>query len=86
MTASTWKINLEIVAYLLIKVLDLLTSEFEYLVIKVSRKSGFILILYLFLDGISSKIKRDSKLFTKRASHPAFYHPDYMKTVTVEFS
>ena len=49
-----------------LKVLDLFTSEFEYLVIKVSRKSGFILILSLFLDGTSSKIKRDGKLFRKR--------------------
>ena len=81
MTASTWKINLEIVAYLLIKVLDLFTSEFEYLVIKVCRKSGFILILCLFLDGTSSKMKRDGKLFRKRCQNftSVFYHADYMK-------
>ena len=36
MTASTLQINLEIVAYLLIKDLDLFTSEVKYLVIKVS--------------------------------------------------
>ena len=66
MTDSTWKINLEIVAYLLIKALDLFTSELVYLVIKVSRKRGFILILCPFLDGTSSKIKRDGKLFRKR--------------------
>ena len=64
MTASTWKINLEIVAYLLIKVLDLFTSEPEYLVIKVSRKSGFDSVF--FLDGTASKLKRDGKLFRKR--------------------
>ena len=56
MTASTWKISPGIVAYLLIKVLDLFTSEFEHLVIKVSRKSGFVLTLCLFLGGTSSKI------------------------------
>ena len=40
MIASTWKINLEIVAYLLIKVLELFTSEFEYLGIKVTKKAA----------------------------------------------
>ena len=37
MIASTGKINLEIVTYLLIKTLELFTSEFEYLGIKVSK-------------------------------------------------
>ena len=69
MIASTWKINLEIVAYLLIKVLELFTSEFEYLGIKVSKKSGFILISHLFLDGTSFKIERNGKLFRKRCQN-----------------
>ena len=38
MIASTLKINMEIDAYLLIKVLELFTSEFEYLGTKVSKK------------------------------------------------
>ena len=62
----TWKINLEVVTYLLIKFLDLFTSELEYLGIKVSKKSGFILILWFFVDDTFSKIKRDGKLFRKR--------------------
>ena len=41
MIASTWKINLEIVVYLLIEVLELFTSEFKYLGIKVSKKTAF---------------------------------------------
>ena len=64
--SSTWKANLEIVSYLSIKVLDFFTSEFEYRVIKVSRKSSFILVLCLFSDDTSWKIKRDGKLFRKR--------------------
>ena len=31
MIASAWKINVELVAYLLIKLLELFTSEFEFL-------------------------------------------------------
>ena len=57
MIASTSKINLEIVAYLLIKVLELFTSKFKYLGIKVSKKSDFYLILCLFMDGTFSKIE-----------------------------
>ena len=62
MTASTWKINLEIVAYLLIKVLDLFTSEFEYLVIKVSRKAALFrfCVFFFFKDE-----KKNGKLFRK---------------------
>ena len=67
MTASTWKIKLEIAAYLLIKFLYLFTSEFEYLVIKVSRKRFWFCVL--FLDGTSSKIKRGCKLFRKRCQN-----------------
>ena len=40
MIASNMKINLEIVAYLLIKVLELFTSEFEYLGIKTNNKAA----------------------------------------------
>ena len=72
------KINLEIVSYLSIKVLDLFTSEIEYLVIKVSRKIGIISILCLFLDGTSSKIKSSLEKGVK-ISHPVFYHADYMR-------
>ena len=72
MIASTWKIDLEIVSYLLIKVLDSFTTEFEYLVIKVSKKGGFISILYLFLDDTFFKIEREGKLIGKgiKISHP----------------
>ena len=63
------KKNLEIVAYPLIKVLELFTSEFGYLGIKVREKSGFILILCLFLDDTFSKIERDGKLFRKRCKN-----------------
>ena len=52
-----------------LKVLDLFTSEFEYLVIKVSRKSGFILILCLFFRWHFFKIKRDGKLFKTRCQN-----------------
>ena len=38
MTISTRKINFVIVAYLLIKVLELFTCQFEYIGIKVSKK------------------------------------------------
>ena len=65
MITSAWKINLEIVAYLLIKVLALFFFESEYLGIKVGKKSGFILILCLFLDDTFSKTERDGKLFRK---------------------
>ena len=41
MIASTWKINLEIVAYLIIKILESFTSKFKYLGIKVNKKSDF---------------------------------------------
>ena len=66
---------------LLIKVLDLFNSEVEYLVIQVSRKSGFILILCLFLDGFSSKVKKTVSSLEKgvKISHPVFYHADYMR-------
>ena len=40
MTVSTRKINFAIVAYLLIKVLELFTSQFEYIGIKVSKKAA----------------------------------------------
>ena len=72
MIASTWKINLEIVSYLLIKVLDSFTTEFEYLVIKVSKKGGFISILHLFLNDTFFKIEREGKLIGKgtKISHP----------------
>ena len=66
MINSTGKINLEIVAYLLIKILELFTSKLKYHGIKVSRKSDFHLILCLFPDGTFSKIERDGKLFRKR--------------------
>ena len=51
-----------------LKVLDLFTSEFEYLLIKVSRKSGFILILSFFRWHFF-KIKRDGKLFKTRCQN-----------------
>ena len=66
------KINFESVACLLIKVLELYTSEFEYLGINVSKKSGFILILCLFVDDTFSKIERDGKLFRKRCQNFIF--------------
>ena len=69
MIASTWKINLEMVVYLSIKILELFTSKFKYLGIKVSKKSNFYLILCLFLDGTFSKIERDGKLFRKRCQN-----------------
>ena len=69
MITSTWIINLEIVAYLLIKVLGFFSSEFEYLGMKVSKKNDFILILCLFLDGIFFKIERDGKLFRKKCQN-----------------
>ena len=72
MITSAWKINLEIVAYLLIKVLELFIFESEYLGIKVSKKSGFILILCLFLDDTFSKTERDGKLFRKRCQSFTF--------------
>ena len=66
---------------LIIKVLDLFNSEVEYLVIQVSRKSGFILILCLFLDGFSSKVKKTVSSLENgvKISHPVFYHADYMR-------
>ena len=83
MTASTLQINLEIVAYLLIKDLDLFTSEVNYLVTKVSTKSGFILILCLFFRWHIFKDKKRWKAFQGfklgvKVSHLIFYHADYM--------
>ena len=69
MIASAQKINLEIVAYLLIKILELFTSEFKYLRIGVSKKDVFTLTLCLFLDGTSFEIQRGSKLFRKRCQN-----------------
>ena len=64
------KINLKIVAYFLIKILELLTSEFQYLGIKVSKKkTGFILISCLSLDSTSFKIERNGKPFRKRCQN-----------------
>ena len=65
-------------AFLLIKVLELFTSEFKYLGIKVS-KSAFILIPCLFLDGTSFKVERDGKLSGVKISHRVFYRADYMR-------
>ena len=69
MITSTWKINLEIVAYLLINGLEIFIFEFEYLGIKLNKKSGFTLILCLFTDDTFSKTERDGKLFRKRCQN-----------------
>ena len=72
MIGSTWKINLEIVGHLLIKLLELFTSEFKYRGIKVRKKSGFILVFCLFLGGTSSKTERNGKVFRKRCQNFTF--------------
>ena len=69
MIASTWKTKLEIVAYLLIKVLELLTSKFKYLGIKVSKKATFIWFWFFFSMTLFPKIERDGKLFRKRCQN-----------------
>ena len=52
MIASTWKINFEIVAYLVIKVLELFTSKSEYLGIKVSKNLALFSFCVIFWMAI----------------------------------
>ena len=52
-----------------LKVLDLFTSEFEYLVIKVSRKKWFYFDSVSFFRWHFFKIKRDGKLFRTRCQN-----------------
>ena len=66
MIASTWKINLEIVAYLLIEILELFIWN------KSKQKSNFYLILCLFLHDTFPKIERDGKLVRKRCQNFTF--------------
>ena len=48
MIASAWKINVELVAYLLIKLLELFTSEFEFLGKKWAKKAALVWFCVFF--------------------------------------
>ena len=81
MIASTWKINLEIIAYLLINLLELFTSKFEYLGIKVRKIKRLYFDFMSFWIALLQKQKKMESSLEKglKISHPVFYYAGYLR-------